>query len=156
MILKAADWSFQVDKNATREKTVGYSADHCTCAYCQNYYDTVENIYPKLKDFLEEFGIYLHGPIEVMPFEPTLFLACYRVCGQIRNWGYCPLYADGISIVPEPENESTFLLWVGEMELPWVQPIPAEEVVSPANLPEFLDRMQQIWQFRHGSSCITS
>ena len=156
MILKAADWIFRVDVNATREKTIGYSKEHCTCSYCQNYYDTVEKTYPGLKKFLEEFGIYLHGPIEVMPFEPTLFLSCYRVCGQIQNWGFQPLYANGISILPEPEGEDTFLLWVGEMSLPWVQAIPPEEVISPANLPEFLDRMQQIWMFRHDPAYIPS
>lgn len=156
MVLKAADWSFRVDVNATREQSIRYSEDHCTCSYCQNYYDTVEEIYPKLKGFLEEFGINMHGPIEVMPFEPTLFLACYRVKGQILNWGFHSLYADGISVVPEAGDENTFLLWVGEMELPWVQLISPEEVVSPANLPEFLDRMQQIWLYRHDAQSISS
>ena len=156
MVLKAADWIFRVDPKGTREQNIRYSTEHCTCSYCQNYYDTVEKTYPKLKSFLEEFGIYMHGPVEVMPFEPTLFLACYRVKGQITTWGFHPLYANGISIVPELGDEETFLLWVGEMELPWVQLIPPEEVVSPANLPEFLDRMQQIWLYRHDQQIISS
>ena len=156
MLLKAADWIFQVDAIATREQSIRYSKDHCTCSYCQNYYDTVETAYPRLKSFLAEFGIDMNGPIEVMPFEPTLFLACYRVCGNIRNWGFHPLLADGISVIPEAGDDNTFLLWVGELEVPWVQVISSEEVISPANLPEFLDRMHQIWQFRHDYSAIYS
>ena len=42
MILKIADWQFRVDPVKTRERTKKYSTDHCTCGYCSNYYDTVE------------------------------------------------------------------------------------------------------------------
>ena len=156
MILKAADWVFQVDIPATRQKTTEYSKDHCTCSYCQNYYDTVENAYPGLKKFLEEFGVCIHGPVEVMPLEPTLFLACYRITGKIQSWGFHSLQADGILILPEPGENGTFSLWVGEMELPWVQPVSPEDVVSPANYPEFLERMHNIWLFRHENPVISS
>ena len=156
MILKAADWKFRVNPQENREQTDRYSLDHCTCGYCQNYYDTVEETYPRLKDFLGEFGIHMHGPVEVMPFEPTLVLVCYRVRGQILQWGMTPLYADGISIVPEAVDEETFLLWVGEMELPWVQRERVEDVESPANLPEFLERMQSMWTLRHGNEFVFS
>ena len=156
MILKAADWQFRVQVAENREKTKEYSLDHCTCPYCQNYYDTVEAAYPAVKAFLDSFGLTMHGPVEVMPFEPTLFLACYRVQGQILQWGNTPLIANGISIVPEYRDEETFHLWVGEMELPWVQNIDPEDVVSPANLPEFLARMQEIWLLRHGTEYVFS
>jgi len=156
VILKAADWHFQVDVSLTREKSSRYSQDHCTCSYCQNYYDTVEQTYPDLVKFLSEFGICIHGPIEVMPFEPTLFMACYRVFGRIQNWGYHPLYANGIQVLPECGDDTTFLLWVGEMRLPWVQIIEPQEVISPANYPEFLERMHDVWLFRHGDPCIPS
>lgn len=156
MILKAADWQFQVDVPLNRKKTREYSLDHCNCYYCQNYYDTVEEAYPALCAFLGEFGVSMHGPVEVMPFEPTLFLACYRVQGKILNWGKTPLIADGIAIVPEYRDEETFHLWAGEMKLPWVQTIRAEEVESPANLPEFMERMQEIWTLRHGYEFVFS
>lgn len=130
--------------------------DHCTCGYCQNYYDTVQTAYPALKAFLGEFGVCMEGPVELMPFEPTLLLACYRVRGQIIKWGRTPLQADGISIVPETRDEETFHLWIGELEVPWVQRERAEDVVSPANLPEFLERMQEVWQLRHGNEFVFS
>ncbi len=156
MILKIADWQFRVDPKKTRDRTRKYSTDHCTCGYCNNYYDTVERTYPGLCKFLDHFGIYIHGPCEVMPFEPTLMLACYRVDGQILQWGKEELQADGICITPEAGEEDTFLLWVGEMSLPWVQTEAMEDVVSPANLPEFLERMQYMWLLRHGEEIVFS
>ena len=105
---------------------------------------------------MEQFGINLEGPSELMPFEPTLMLACYRVDGQILQWGRSQLSVNGVSLLPEACDEDTFLLWVGEVELPWLQKEPVEEVVSPANLPEFLERMQEVWSLRHGSSFVCS
>ena len=156
MILKAADWQFRVDPARNREKTLQYSQDHCTCPYCMNYYDTVQTAYPAVKGFLQEFGVLMEGPVEVMPFEPTLFLACYRVQGQILSWGRTPLVVNGISVVPEAVDEENFHLWIGEMSLPWVQTIAPEDVESPANLPEFMERMQLVWQLRHGAECCFS
>jgi hypothetical protein len=91
-----------------------------------------------------------------MPFEPTLMLACYRVDGQILQWGKAQLSVNGIMILPEAGDERTFLLWVGEIRLPWLQKEAVEDVVSPANLPEFLSRMQEIWSIRHGTTLIHS
>lgn len=156
MIVMAADWRFRVDPERNREKTLQYSLDHCTCPYCMNYYDTLQDRYPGIQRFLQDFGVRMEGPVEVMPFEPTLFLACYRVQGKILQWGHTPLFVDGISITPEAVDEETFHLWIGEMELPWVQGIAEDEVVSPANLPEFLERMQQMWQLRHGTEFVFS
>lgn len=156
MILKIADWRFWVDVQATSQRTEKYSTDHCTCAYCKNYYDTVEETYPALREFLDHFGIHMSGPCELMPFEPTLMLACYRVDGQILQWGREELYADGVSVMVEAGDEETFLLWVGEAELPWVQPENMEDVISPANLPEFMERMMDVWQLRHGDELVFS
>lgn len=156
MILILADWRFRVDVEATRVRTTQNASDHCECAYCKNYYDTVDMAHPKLRSFLAEFGVHIAGPSELMPFSPTLMLACYRVQGQILEWGETELFVDGVPITPEAEEDDTFLLWVGEVELPWVQEERPEDVVSPANLPEFLDRMRQIWLLRHGEEILFS
>lgn len=156
MIIKLADWRFRVDKEATRERTTKNSEDHCECSYCKNYYEAAELLYPKLRTFLSEFGINFAGPSELMPFEPTLMLACYRVQGGILDWGQEQLFVDGILITPEAGEEGNFLLWVGEMQLPWVQEENVEDVVSPANLPDFLERMQEIWLLRHGNEYLFS
>ena len=156
MILKLGDWRFQVNAEATAERTRKYSFEHCQCSYCKNFYDAIDIAHPELRSVMEQFGINLEGPCELMPFEPTLMLACYRVDGKILQWGKARLSVKGVSLVPEAGDEDTFLLWVGELRLPWLQKEPVEDVVSPANLPEFMERMQEIWSLRHGSSLIYS
>lgn len=156
MLLEIGDWKFEVDVLATSERTRQYSFDHCECGYCKNFYDTVDSAHPYLRESLFRFGIHLEGPCELMPFEPTLMLACYRVDGHIVQWGRSTLTIHGIPVVPESGDERTFLLWVGEIEIPWVQEFSAESVVSPANLPEFMERMKNIWMMRHGIEDICS
>lgn len=156
LILKIADWQFRVDKEATRERTTHNAADHCECPYCTNYYEAVEVVYPEVRAFLSEFGINIAGPSELMPFTPTLMLACYRVKGEILHWGKAQLKVSDIPILPEAGEEDTFLLWVGEMELPWLQQEDMDSVVSPANLPEFIQRMEEIWLLRHGTQYVYS
>ena len=156
MILEAGDWRFRVDVDKTRERTSKYSFEHCQCGYCKNFYDAIDLAYPALRPVMEQFGVNLEGPSELMPFEPTLMLACYRVDGQVLNWGKSTLSVSGVSIQPELADEETFLLWVGEMRLPWLQEEAVEDVVSPANLPEFLSRMQEVWLLRHGDEFVFS
>jgi len=156
LLLQFGDWKFEVDAEATMERTRTYSFDHCECGYCKNYYDVIDQAYPQLRPAMEQFGIHLEGPCELMPFEPTLMLACYRVDGAIKQWGSSGLYISGIPLIPEAGDENTFLLWVGEMRIPWVQEEAPEDVVSPANLPEFMERMQHIWSLRHGNEFMYS
>ena len=141
MIINLADWQFEVDPETTAEYTRKCSEDHCTCAYCRNFYETVDSAHPRLRPVLEKFGIYLNGPCEVMPFEPTLVAACYRITGQILSRGVSELHINGVTLRPEEADENTFFLWVGPVELPWTQEEDMFEVLSPANQPEFMDRM---------------
>ena len=150
MLLEFGDWKFEVDVEATRERTRKYSFDHCDCSYCKNFYEMLDQSYPELRPALDIFGIHPEGPCELMPFEPTLMLACYRVDGEIVQWGRSSLYVSGAPLIPEAGDEHTFLLWVGELSIPWIQEEAMEDVVSPANLPEFMERMQVLWQLRHG------
>ena len=154
MILKLADWRFRVNVEATSERTRKYSYEHCQCSYCKNFYDAIDVAYPELRSVMESFGINLEGPCELMPFEPTLMLACYRVDGEILQWGKSQLFVKGVQLLPEAGDDKTFLLWVGEVKLPWLQEEPEEDVISPANLPGFLDRMEEVWLLRHGAESI--
>jgi len=156
MIIELLDWKFQVDVEATLAHTHKNSTDHCNCAYCRNYYDAMDRCYPQLRTFLGQFGIDMHGPSELMPFTPTLMLACYRVHGRIVQWGKEELTVDRIPIVPESSEHDSFLLWVGEIPIPWLQEEDMDEVISPANLPEFLGRMEEVWLQRHGESLFFS
>ena len=156
MIIELADWIFQVDIAATQAHTTKNASEHCLCGYCKNFYEAIEREYPELILFLNQFGIDFNGPSELMPFTPTLLLASYRVRGEILQWGREQLCVQGIPVLPEAAHSGSFFLWVGEMELPWLQEEAMEDVVSPANEPEFLERMQRVWLLRHGEEIVYS
>ena len=139
--ISIADWQFRVDRDATRDYTMKCSTDHCLCPYCRNYYETVDASHPRLRSVLDGFGIFLDGPCEVMPLEYNLILAAYRVTGIIAQTGNMRLFVDDVPLIPEESGNGTFLLWAGPMELPWMQDVAPEDVISPANEPEFLERM---------------
>ena len=143
MTITLADWEFQVEETATRDYTHQCSLDHCTCPYCENFYENVDKVHPNLRPVLDRFGIFLNGPCEVMPFEPTYVAAAYRVTGKIRTRGEANLHIDGVPLRFEEGNDTTFLLWVGPMDLPWTQQEDMDEVLSPANQPEFMERMME-------------
>lgn len=143
MVISLADWQFRVDVDATMDYTHKCSLDHCTCAYCQNFYENIDRAQPKLRPVLSKFGICLNGPCEVMPFEPTLVAACYRVTGEIIRRGESYLYVEDLPLRPEPADEKTFFIWIGPAELPWTQDEDMDEALSPANQPEFMDRMME-------------
>ena len=92
----------------------------------------------------------------MMPLEPNIMLACYRVDGAILKSGQTRIYVDDVRIAPEPCENGTFLLWVGEVVLPWNQNEPMEDVISPANHPEFLERMAQKWMELNETDLILS
>lgn len=156
MTITIADWEFSVNVDATLEHTTKNSTDHCTCAYCRNYYESVDIAHPRLRPVLAKFGIALEGPSELMPLEPTLMLACYRVHGEIFHRGEARIHVDDVPLIPEPEGKGTFLLWVGEMALPWLQEEAMEDVISPANQPDFLERMARKWMELTASDLILS
>lgn len=143
MVITLGDWQFRVDVDNTMDYTHKCSLDHCTCDYCRNFYENVDRAQPNLRPVLSRFGIYLNGPCEVMPFEPTLVAACYRVTGQILSRGEAYLHVDEVPLRPEEADDKTFFLWIGPMELPWTQEEDMYEVLSPANQPEFMDRMME-------------
>lgn len=149
MKIHIQDWVFQVDLESTFAHTSRNSANHCNCGYCRNYYDCVDMVYPELRPFLSQYGVVLEGPSELMPFEPTLVLACYRVYGAVIQWGNASIYAGTVPVSIETEENGSFLIWIGEMALPWCQAEPEGEVISPANTPEFMERMQHRWYLRY-------
>ena len=145
MVISLADWQFDVHVDATLEYTNKCSLDHCECPYCQNFYENIDRAEPTLRPVLSKFGIYLNGPCEVMPFEPDFVAACYRVTGRILRRGESSLHINALPLRPEEADETTFFLWIGPVQLPWTQKEDMDEVLSPANQPEFMDRMMQRW-----------
>ena len=144
MILKIDDWVFDIDPEKTKEHSAYALESHCTCGYCENYYRSVETVYSGLKTFLEQFFVEIQGPSRMYPFEPTLYLLGYKVHGCIVRYSTEPIMVDGVPIMPVPLEDDLFLLEVGEMTLPWVLEEDMDEVISPANEPEYLEEMYRI------------
>ena len=141
MIVAIDDWKFEVNVEDTRAHSSFSASRHCTCAYCENYYRTVERVYPNLCPFIARFGGHILGPVEMYPIEPTLYLSGYRIFGRVLRAGNAPFMVDGVPVMPDIREDGIFMLEVGEMELPWVLEEDMNEVISPANEPEFLEKM---------------
>ena len=152
MTISIEDWIFDIDPVKTKEHSAFAVRNHCTCGYCENYYRTVDQVDPNLRAFLDRFFAEIEGPSEMYPFEPTLCLLGYQVSGHIIQAGNGPIMVDGVPIMGEILDDDTFKLEVGELELPWVLEEDMDEVVSPANEPEFLEKMYRIMIDRNGGN----
>lgn len=151
MIVQAADWIFDVDISKTMTYSAGIWEDHCLCGYCRNFYETLNKVYPQLNAFLKKFGMNSLTPEEMSPIEPTLCIASYCICGRIVQNGIYPIDIDGVVLTvsqqednPDYEpgfGERFFVLTTGLLDLPWTLDEAMDEVISPANEPEYMQRM---------------
>ena len=150
MILEINDWVFDVDVSATMAYSVDIGKDQCTCGYCRNFIQTLNETYPQLKAFLEPFGMNSLTPEEMSPIEPTLCMASYCISGTVVKRGIYPIDLGGVvlSVPEEPDplynpncGKPFFVFTTGLLDLPWVLEEDMDEVVSPANEPEYMQRM---------------
>lgn len=150
MILQISDWIFDVDIPATMEYSAHIASDPCCCGYCRNFRETLDNAYPQLRIFLEEFGMNSLTPEEMSPIEPTLCMVSYCIGGSVLKRGIYPIDLGGVVLsVPEepdplynpPCGTPFFVFNTGLLELPWVLDEDMDEVISPANEPEYMQRM---------------
>lgn len=151
MIVQIYDWVFDVDIPATMAYSAAVCEDHCTCGYCRNFYETLDDAYPSLKPFLKQFGMNSLTPEEMSPIEPTLCIVSYCFSGTIVKRGIYPLDTgevvftvsthDQNPLYKPPFGKPFFVLTSGLLELPWVLDEDMDEVISPANEPEYMERM---------------
>ena len=149
MILGLDDWKFDVDIARTMAYSASEAAEHCTCAYCRNFYAAVDQDCPQLRPFLARFGIDVEAPDELMPYDIQDRMAYegkYAVFGKIIQFGKDRISVGNASIWPMNDRnldlpEPHFVLSLEELMLPWVMAEPLKDVVSPANEPSFLQEM---------------
>ena len=150
MILKFGDWIFDVNIPETMDYSAHIASDPCSCGYCRNFRRTIDDAYPQLKTFLEQFGMDSQTPEEMSPIEPTLCNAFYCISGSVIKRGIYPIDLNGIvlSVPDEPDplynppfGKPFFVFDTGLLDLPWVLKEDMDEVISPANEPEYLQRM---------------
>ena len=151
MIIDFLDWKFDVDVERTMARSALEAAEHCTCGYCRNFYETVDEENPELRYFLAEFGVDIEAPDVLYPYdidEEMCYEGEYVVLGRILKQGSGPIHVCGACILPTALSKHSveqphFLLSLYELELPWVLDEPLDDVVSTANEPSF---QEQMWQ----------
>ena len=148
MIVDIQGWVFDLNIQQTSAYSNSILQDQCQCGYCRNFYVSVDSAYPQLRGFLSQFGMRVETPEELMPFEPTIYEASYCICGTVLKTGLRPLTCQNIVLSVEIQTDLEpqcsapfFVLKTGYLEIPWVLQEDMNEVVSPANEPEYLQRM---------------
>lgn len=151
MTISVADWIFDVDIASTMSYSAKVWENHCTCGYCRNFYETMNTEYPLTKAFLKKFGMNSLTPEEMSPIEPTLCILSYCICGTVVKRGIYPIDSGDVvlSVTTDAQNplyepsfgKPFFVLTTGILELPWVLDEDMDEVISPANEPEYMQRM---------------
>lgn len=151
MIVQVSDWVFEVDVSATMAYSAHVWEDHCTCGYCRNFYETLDGEYPSLMPFLKQFGMNSLTPEEMSPVEPTLCIVSYCISGTIVKRGIYPVDTGEVVFTVSTHEENPlyelpfgkpfFVLTTRLLELPWVLDEDMDEVISPANEPEYMQRM---------------
>ena len=151
MTISVADWIFDVDIASTMSYSAKVWENHCTCGYCRNFYETMNTEYPLTKAFLKKFGMNSLTPEEMSPIEPTLCILSYCICGTVVKRGIYPIDSGDVvfSVTTDAQNplyeplfgKPFFVLTTGLLELPWVLDEDMDEVISPANEPEYMQRM---------------
>ena len=151
MLIRVADWLFDVEISKTMDYSAKVWEDHCECGYCRNFYETLNDAYPQLSGFLKQFGMNSLTPEEMSPLEPTLCIVSYCISGRILQKGIFPVDFGGVVLSVSEDHENPlyeppfgkpfFVLTTGLLELPWALDEDMNEVISPANEPEYLQRM---------------
>ena len=161
MILQLEDWVFDVRLEETANYSQSEADDHCMCGYCRNFYESVDAAYPNLRTFFHSFGLNIEAPNELMPYfeaEAVHYYGVFVACGEIVSIGASPVIIDGIQIKPTPYNDQQinygcadpcFFLEFSDVALKWTLEEPIDDVSSPANDPEFIEK---IWNRIFGAT----
>lgn len=144
------EYIFSVDIEKTKEYYKSHSL--CNCIYCRNFYAQIEGKFPKLADFLNEFGVDISRPDEIFSVEMDNYIDYisidYTVCGNVKTMGkfeidiqdnlFLSLVVTDGSVSPNEQIGEYFTISVMSMELPRVldEPFPTakgKSVYKPKN-----------------------
>lgn len=131
-IIKINDYIFSVNI----EKTKKYYITHtlCDCYECSNYYIQIKDEFPKLNNFLSEFGVDISKPDEIISNDMGTYIdyhvVNYTVCGTINAIGQhdiCIYDALPLNVIigdgyvsPNEKTEQYFIISVTKIQLPYV------------------------------------
>ena len=140
MLLEFSDWLFLADVPANRIYCTEESGNRCNCAYCKNYFKTIDNNYPNLRYFVSRFGMDLEVPESLVPITHEVYQSSYIVQGKILRKGSIPIFVDDVAITAEEDTEpGYFTLNLGLMNLPWVLDEDPAQLTPPISIQEMLN-----------------
>ena len=109
--IKKNEYVFSVDIEKTKEYYKTHSL--CDCEECRNYYKQIKYKFPKLNDFLSEFGIDISKPDECFSVDMDNYIdyinVDYTVCGSVK-----------VFVSPNYQTGEYFTISIMNIELPWV------------------------------------
>ena len=83
------EYLFDVDLESTKAYYRSHSL--CECDNCTYFYKRIKGMFPKLEDFLSEFGVDVSRPDEIFSAEAEdsveYLNVDYTVCGNVRTMG---------------------------------------------------------------------
>jgi len=138
------EYVFEVDI----EKTMDYYKTHslCECDNCRNYYSQIRGKFPKLEEFLSQFGIDISKPDEInMSYEKDncIHYICvdYTVSGKVLNMGQYEIdipdnqflslvITDGFNSPNEQTSDYFTISIYSEFTLPWALDKPFPEPIQ--------------------------
>ena len=142
-LIKKDDWEFSVDIDITKEYYRTHS-DLCECDGCKNFYQTIRSHSVELTAFLEQFGIDVEKPMEVMWLEVDKqskiidYVAYYSIHGTAAKGKYEIDFGTINIVVQPPKNspdtemlEPYFVFQIFNLLLPWALSGNMEEFDDP-------------------------
>ena len=148
------EWKFSVDVEKTKEYYKNISL--CDCPDCRNYNVQIEEKLPKLKDFLEEFGVDVSRPDENSSVELETSIdylsVDYTVCGEIIEVGkyeidiydnlFLSIVVNDDCVCPNEQTGKYFTFTVFQIVLPWV----LDEPLNPTAKERVFDKFHGIFK----------
>ena len=137
MFLEFADWLIYADVESNRTYAKQELSEHCLCAFCKNFYNTVDRHYPNVRYFLSKFGLEIEAPDSLIPIPERLYQVSYEAEGRVLRWGSEPIQVGELPITIEEDTENgLILLNLGLMELPWSLDESPDSVKKPDGIPD--------------------
>ena len=111
--------------------------EHCQCMYCNNYLKTFESTYPKVAKELQQLGINIDYPLEIIDFcwneneDKRIYESYYSVKGELFEDKTVLYDEDAVITLYRYDTDARiyantgmekpyFIAKVTNVELPWV------------------------------------
>ena len=128
---------FDVDLAATMTYSAQEAAEHCTCAFCRNFYAALDRYTPEVRPFLAWFGVDAEAPDHMIPelcddgfvgYQPE-----YMVFGKMRGNTSIEIMVGNTRALFEKTGEGTdrFVITLLDLKFPWVMVEPMDETEFP-------------------------